>query len=110
MKQLEIRRNKGKKTKKLRKKRPKIQEKQPQFCGCLLGPFLTIKLGIFKDVCLFGAHQSSEVTLAKRKVCGNSAENSRKFLQKVLIASGKGAEILQKVAEISRNFAENFLQ
>ena len=34
MKQQEIRRNKGKQTKKLRKKQPKIQ-KQPRFCGCL---------------------------------------------------------------------------
>ena len=47
MKQQEIRRNKGKKTKKLRKKKPKIQQKQPRFCGGFSGPFFTIKLGIF---------------------------------------------------------------
>ena len=58
MKQQEIRRNKGKKTKKLRKKRPKIQQKQPRFCGGFSGPFFTIKLGIFKDFCQFVAHQS----------------------------------------------------
>ena len=43
-------RRRNKKTKKLRKKRPKIHEKQPPFCGCLLGPFLTIKLGIKKKL------------------------------------------------------------
>ena len=38
MKQQEIRRNKGKKTKKLRKKKPKIlQQKPPRFCGGFLG-------------------------------------------------------------------------
>ena len=31
--------NKGKMTKKLREKKPQIQDKQPRFCGCLLGPF-----------------------------------------------------------------------
>ena len=45
-----------------------------------------------------------------RKVCGNSAESLRKFAKIRFIASGKGAEILRKVAEISRKFAENFLQ
>ena len=41
-----------------------------------------------------------------RKVCGNSAEISRKFGQKIRsIASGKGAEILRKVCA---NFAEIF--
>ena len=33
MKQQEIRRNKGEKTKKLRKKKRKIQPKPPRFCG-----------------------------------------------------------------------------
>ena len=47
MKQQEIRRNTGKKTKNLRKKKPKIQQKQPRFCGGFSGPFFTIKLGIF---------------------------------------------------------------
>ena len=44
-----------------------------------------------------------------RKVCGNSAENTRKFekkkkkQEKVFIASGKGVEIQVKVWEILRN-------
>ena len=58
MKQQEIRRNKGKKTKKLRKKKPKIQQKPPRFCGGFSGPFFTIKLGMFKDFCQLFAHQS----------------------------------------------------
>ena len=58
MKQQEIRKNRGEKTKKLRKKRPKIQQKPPRFCGGFSGPFFTIKLGIFLDFCLFLAHQS----------------------------------------------------
>ena len=45
-----------------------------------------------------------------RKVCGNSAENSRKSEKNVFIASGKGAEILRKVAEISWKIAEICLQ
>ena len=45
-----------------------------------------------------------------RKVCRNSAESSRKFAKMRFVASEKGAEILRKVAEISRKFADNFLQ
>ena len=45
-----------------------------------------------------------------RKVCGNSAGNSRKFAKEIrFIAPGKGAEILRKVcgnlAEICGKFA-----
>ena len=47
MKQHEIRRNKGKKTKKLSVNKPKIQQKPPRFCGGFCWPFFTIKLGIF---------------------------------------------------------------
>ena len=47
MKQQEIRRNKEEKTKKLRKKKPKIQQKPPHFCrGSLLAIF-DYKLGMF---------------------------------------------------------------
>ena len=53
MKQQEIKRNEGKMTKKLRKKKPKIQQKQPRFCGGFSGPFFTIKLGAFKDFANF---------------------------------------------------------
>ena len=42
-------------------------------------------------------------SLAKGKVCGNSAENLWKFGKTRYIASGKGAEILRKVCG---NFAE----
>ena len=42
-----------------------------------------------------------------RKFCGNSAESSRTIR---FIAPGKGAEFCGKFAEISRKFAENFLQ
>ena len=70
MKQQEIRRNTGKKTKKLRKKKPKIQQKQPRFCGGFSGPFFTIKLGIFWDFCQFFC-PPIEVT-TKKIFLGNS--------------------------------------
>ena len=38
------------------------------------------------------------------------AESSRKFEKIRFIASGEGAEILQKVAETSQKFADFFLQ
>ena len=47
MKQQEIRRNKGKKTKKLRKKRPKIQQKEPRFCGGFFWAIFHYKTGHF---------------------------------------------------------------
>ena len=46
MKQQEIGRNKEKMTKKLRKKKPKTQQKPPRFSGGFWRPFLTTKLGI----------------------------------------------------------------
>ena len=45
-----------------------------------------------------------------RKVCGNSAESLWKFQKIRFIASGKGAEMLRKAAEILRIFAEKILQ
>ena len=44
-----------------------------------------------------------------RKVCGNSAESSRKFGKKenLFIVSGKGAEILRKVADQFRRNLRN---
>ena len=43
----------GEKDKETEKEETDIQEKQPRFCGCLLGPFLTIQLGIFKMFAFF---------------------------------------------------------
>ena len=46
-----------------------------------------------------------------RKVCGNSAENLRKFVKKcVLLRQERVRKLCGKFAEISRKFAENFLQ
>ena len=46
-----------------------------------------------------------------RKVCGNSAENSREFAKKyVLLRQERVRKFCGKFAEISRKFAENFLQ
>ena len=47
MKQQEIGINEEKKTKTLRKKKPKTQQEPPRFCGGFCWPFVTIKLGDF---------------------------------------------------------------
>ena len=57
MKQHEIRRNKGKKTKKLRKKKPKIQQQPPRCYGVFLAIFRH-RTGHFLEFDNFFAHQS----------------------------------------------------
>ena len=85
MKQQEIRRNKGKKTKKFRKKKPKIQEKQPRFCGCLLGPCLTIKLGILRFLHFVGP-PSEFTAIFLCALQGTRAKRPLKILRVVLRA------------------------
>ena len=53
MTQQEIRRNREKKTNKLRKKKPKTQQKPPRFCGGFCWPFLSRKLFLFQILTMF---------------------------------------------------------
>ena len=61
------------------------------------------KLGGFVSSSLMGSLAKGFV----QKVCGYSVESLRKFKQIPFIASGRGAEKLQKFRE---KFAENLLQ